>query len=141
MHRYRDSKHLQRRAVTLCLQVRIDNENPNHTVLIIDSANRPGTLVEVSQPAQCRADVSVGAGRPAWCACCRHSMAKGSLVLGVAPALPLPLAPVQVVQCLTELGLAVVKARISSDGGWFVDGEALHSHSCSSRGCLGAGQP
>lgn len=31
-----------------CLQVRIDNDNPNHTVLIIDSANRPGTLVEVS---------------------------------------------------------------------------------------------
>lgn len=27
----------------------------------------------------------------------------------------------QVVQCLTELGLNVKKARISSDGGWFVD--------------------
>lgn len=32
-----------------CVQVRIDNDNPNHTVLIIDSANRPGTLVEVSR--------------------------------------------------------------------------------------------
>jgi hypothetical protein len=28
---------------------------------------------------------------------------------------------VEVVQCLTELGLNVKKARISSDGGWFVD--------------------
>jgi hypothetical protein len=26
-----------------------------------------------------------------------------------------------VVQCLTELGLNVKRARISSDGGWFVD--------------------
>lgn len=45
----------------LCLQVRIDNENPNHTVLIIDSANRPGTLVEVSQSPQCRAGADAGA--------------------------------------------------------------------------------
>lgn len=30
---------------------------------------------------------------------------------------------VQVVQCLTELGLSVKHARISSDGGWFVDGK------------------
>eukprot|EP00878_Enallax_costatus_P041610 GHUV01048434.1.p1 GENE.GHUV01048434.1~~GHUV01048434.1.p1 ORF type:complete len:220 (+),score=65.20 GHUV01048434.1:1204-1863(+) len=53
--------------------VRIDNEShEDKTVLIIDSANRPGTLVEV-------------------------------------------------VQCLTELGLSVSQARISSDGGWFVD--------------------
>lgn len=29
--------------------------------------------------------------------------------------------PPQVVQCLTEMGLSVKKARISSDGGWFVD--------------------
>lgn len=29
---------------------------------------------------------------------------------------------VQVVQCLTELGLSILRARISSDGGWFVDG-------------------
>jgi hypothetical protein len=32
------------------LQVRVDNDNPHHTVLIIDSANRPGTLVEVITP-------------------------------------------------------------------------------------------
>jgi hypothetical protein len=33
----------------------------------------------------------------------------------------------QVVQCLTELGLSVKQARISSDGGWFVDGEQSNS--------------
>jgi len=27
----------------------------------------------------------------------------------------------QVVQCLTEMGLSIRKARISSDGTWFVD--------------------
>ena len=32
----------------------------------------------------------------------------------------------QVVQCLTELGLSIKRARISSDGGWFVDGEGTH---------------
>jgi glycine cleavage system regulatory protein len=51
----------------------IDNEMyEDRTVITVDSANRPGTLVEV-------------------------------------------------VQCLTEMGLNVRKARISSDGGWFVD--------------------
>lgn len=35
--------------------------------------------------------------------------------LGLTPCL-------QVVQGLTELGLEVHSARISSDGGWFVDG-------------------
>lgn len=56
-----------------CKQVSIDNESyDDRTVITVDSANRPGTLVEV-------------------------------------------------VQCLTELGLNVKRARISSDGGWFVD--------------------
>ena len=51
----------------------VDNDTyDDRTVITVDSANRPGTLVEV-------------------------------------------------VQCLTELGLNVKKARISSDGGWFVD--------------------
>lgn len=51
----------------------VDNESyDDRTVITVDSANRPGTLVEV-------------------------------------------------VQCLTELGLNVKRARISSDGGWFVD--------------------
>lgn len=54
-------------------QVTIDNESfDDRTIITVDSANRPGTLVEV-------------------------------------------------VQCLTELGLNVKRARISSDGGWFVD--------------------
>lgn len=53
--------------------VEVDNETyDDRTIITVDSANRPGTLVEV-------------------------------------------------VQCLTELGLNVKKARISSDGGWFVD--------------------
>eukprot|EP01023_Acetabularia_acetabulum_P027109 TRINITY_DN25664_c1_g1_i1.p1 TRINITY_DN25664_c1_g1~~TRINITY_DN25664_c1_g1_i1.p1 ORF type:complete len:525 (-),score=87.52 TRINITY_DN25664_c1_g1_i1:154-1728(-) len=53
--------------------VNIDNKQDiNCTVITIDSANRPGTLVEV-------------------------------------------------VTCLAELGINVRKARISSDGGWFVD--------------------
>ncbi|GFH11829.1 uncharacterized protein HaLaN_07396, partial [Haematococcus lacustris] len=51
----------------------IDNETYDDATLItIDSANRPGTLIEV-------------------------------------------------VQCLTELNLSIRRARISSDGGWFVD--------------------
>lgn len=37
----------------VCLQVRIDNDRPDHTVLIIDSANRPGTLVEVRRSFVC----------------------------------------------------------------------------------------
>ncbi|KAF8072682.1 TTC21B [Scenedesmus sp. PABB004] len=54
-------------------QIRIDQEAyDDATLLVLDSVNRPGTLVEV-------------------------------------------------VQCLTELGLNVKRARISSDGGWFVD--------------------
>jgi UTP:GlnB (protein PII) uridylyltransferase len=51
------------------LQVHVDNDTyDDRTIITVDSANRPGTLVEV-------------------------------------------------VQCLTELGLNVKKARISSDGG------------------------
>jgi hypothetical protein len=67
----------------------IDNDNyEDVTVITIDSANRPGTLIEV-------------------------------------------------VQCLTELNLSIRKARISSDGGWFVDeffvtespkGKVIHRH-------------
>ncbi len=56
-------------------QIEIDNNlYEDVTVITIDSANRPGTLVEV-------------------------------------------------VMSLTELGLSIRRARISSDGGWFVDGE------------------
>ncbi|KAK9860410.1 hypothetical protein WJX84_010817 [Apatococcus fuscideae] len=50
----------------------INNAHPTRSIITVDSANRPGTLIEV-------------------------------------------------VQHFTELGLDVRKARISSDGGWFVD--------------------
>ena len=49
------------------------------------------------------------------------------LVLHAAPLLKLCMFPwtltalLQVVQHFTQLGLDVVRARISSDGGWFVD--------------------
>lgn len=66
-------------------QVEIDNDTyADRTLITLDSANRPGTLVEV-------------------------------------------------VQLLTELGLNVIKARISSDGGWFVDevrGRCGHIREC-----------
>lgn len=39
-----------------------------------------------------------------------------------------PTYPLQVVQCLTDLGLSFMKARITSDGGWFVDGAHLSAH-------------
>ncbi|KAJ9516450.1 hypothetical protein QJQ45_011046 [Haematococcus lacustris] len=59
----------------------IDNETYDDATLItIDSANRPGTLIEV-------------------------------------------------VQCLTELNLSIRRARISSDGGWFVDAPCPYPHS------------
>eukprot|EP00775_Hariotina_reticulata_P005371 gene5371-5606_t len=62
--------------------VTVDNESyDDRTIITVDSANRPGTLVEV-------------------------------------------------VQCLTELGLIVKRARISSDGGWFVD----EFHVCEQQG-------
>jgi len=38
----------------------------------------------------------------------------------------------QVVQTLTELNLSIKRARISSDGGWFVDGESQHATQCQS---------
>ncbi len=67
-----DSSHIAVKhaaAVVLAVQVTVDNETyDDRTIITVDSANRPGTLVEV-------------------------------------------------VQCLTELGLNVKKARISSDGG------------------------
>lgn len=34
---------------------------------------------------------------------------------------------VEVVQCLTELSLSIHRARISSDGGWFINGGARAS--------------
>ena len=60
--------------------INIDNDyDPTCTLITVDSANRPGTLVELS-----------------------------SYTIKL--------------QHFTELGLNVRRARISSDGGWFVDG-------------------
>jgi hypothetical protein len=84
--------------------VQIDNESYDDvTCITIDSANRPGTLIEVRLRAL-----------HAW-------LAKRALH---ACAEPLPTtSAAQVVQCLTELGLSIRRSRISSDGGWFVDGK------------------
>jgi hypothetical protein len=43
------------------------------------------------------------------------------LVVGKKP----PYTLLQVIQCLTELGLSFTKARVTSDGGWFVDGASF----------------
>lgn len=86
--------------------INIDNDfSSDFTLITVDSANRPGTLVEVIHSSR---------GRPirilAWTVSCTCLSC-----------------PCQVVQHFTELGLAVRKARISSDGGWFVDGTVLLS--------------
>ena len=94
----------------------IDNEyDPSCTLITVDSANRPGTLVEVLlQSAQrlsallCK--ICVGEHLPVHC---------------------------QVVQHFTELGLNVRRARISSDGGWFVDGASVFCVLLSSCCCTG----
>ena len=77
----------------------INNAHPTRSIVTVDSANRPGTLIEVvlfpdvDGIQLCRIQSKLGSASP------------------------------QVVQHFTELGLAVRKARISSDGGWFVDGK------------------
>ncbi len=73
------------------------------TTVSVFSANRAGTLVEV------RSGVAGRAERPRRC---RSGRAGGANAC---------LSPRQVVQHFTELGLNVKSARISSDGGWFVD--------------------
>ena len=88
-----------------------NNYDPSCTLITVDSANRPGTLVEVSLRSAC--------GRP-----------KVALDTTVPERL---CAVCQVVQHFTELGLNVRRARISSDGGWFVDGKvfiALSTATC-----------
>ncbi len=88
--------------------VQIDNETYDEvTVVTIDSANRPGTLIEV--PIMARSSPP-------------YSQRSHDL---------------QCVQCLTELGLSIKRARISSDGGWFVDGE-MHAFTLQAvLSCLG----
>jgi hypothetical protein len=86
-------------------QVEISNDSDEHcTVVTIDSANRPGTLVEVSV-----------FRFPTLFYVCRFNSPLNRLMSQSLDGL-------QVVQHFTELGLNVRSARISSDGGWFVDG-------------------
>lgn len=60
-------------------------------------------------------------------------MAVASLAIPCSPgsALPAGASPLdlQMVQHFTELDLRISSARISSDGGWFVDGEQGQRHS------------
>lgn len=89
-----------------------NNYDPSCTLITVDSANRPGTLVEVilhpnSGPPKVAPDLSVP---ERLCIVC------------------------QVVQHFTEMGLNVRRARISSDGGWFVDGEVFVA--CSTATCV-----
>lgn len=74
------------------------------TLITLDSANRPGTLIEVWKSCFVAAAIANAMRRGSWWQTTAHHMAA------------------QVVQCLTELGLQFTKARITSDGGWFVDG-------------------
>ena len=78
-----------------------NNYDSSYTLITVDSANRPGTLVEVTSPSDLgRSKVALDTTAPErLCLVC------------------------QVVQHFTELGLNVGRARISSDGGWFVDGK------------------
>eukprot|EP00955_Chlamydomonas_euryale_P107090 365744-Chlamydomonas_euryale.AAC.2 len=106
--------------------VQIDNEGYDDvTAITIDSANRPGTLIEVRGAIARYVSGEMVAGSPVRI---RTPPASASLfddraLLGCfTPAPPAPRRR-QVVQCLTELGLSIRRARISSDGGWFVDGE------------------
>lgn len=88
-------------------QISIDNDCDNSaTVLCIDSANRSGTLVEVRVP-----ETLPVTGRML------GSPFGRTLTFGVLLRHP------QVVQHMLALALQIRRARISSDGGWFVDGE------------------
>lgn len=94
----------------------IDNEyDPSCTLITVDSANRPGTLVEVLL---------------------QSAQQLSALLCKICLGEHLPV-PCQVVQHFTELGLNVRRARISSDGGWFVDGAPVYCALLSSCCCTG----
>jgi hypothetical protein len=83
-------------------EVNIDNtSDAKATLVTVDSANRPGTLVFVSSNSR------------------RRPTPGPARLLTNHPLL-------QVVQHFTELGLRIRNARISSDGGWFHDSEYAH---------------
>lgn len=93
--------------------VHVDNESLNdRSVLIIDSANRPGKhLPFFHAPPSLYPGFFLHSSTP------HTNQPDLHLVSSSSPG-----TLVEVVQCLTELGLNISKARISSDGGWFVDG-------------------
>ena len=111
-----------------------NNAHEKWTVVTIDSANRPGSLIYVSPLRGCQGACTApgglrgaiagggcprGAPRRLWAA---------TRVLPPPPTRRAPPAPLQIVQHLTELDLRITSARISSDGGWFVDGERAGLH-------------
>jgi glycine cleavage system regulatory protein len=117
-------------------EIHIDNaSDPASTVVTIDSANRPGSLVYVSAGGDLGARAAAAAGsRPAATPCdfvppLPISSARRP-PLTPPPPLLRPSALLQVVQHFTELGLRINSARISSDGGWFHDA----FHVCESDG-------
>lgn len=96
--------------------VMVDNETyEDVTVVTIDSANRPGTLIEVRHTLM---HTNWESART----CERNADSLSQVSLSLVLTLSL-FSACQVVQTLTELNLSIRKARISSDGGWFVDGE------------------
>lgn len=108
-------------------EVIVDNKaHDRYTVVTLTSANRPGSLIHVR---------ALGVVGP---------------VLGVdvfarleAVRRYMLMAPVQVVQHFTELGLRIHFGRVTSCGGWFVDGEAFGSPGGEGESGLvpGAGSP
>ena len=104
-------------------QISIDNDcDDTATVLCIDSANRSGTLVEVRCP-----QALLVTGRMF------GSPLGRTLTFGVL------LRHLQVVQHMLALALQIRRARISSDGGWFVDGELSDTRGTGL--ALGMGKP
>lgn len=140
-------------------EVSVDNEvHERWTVVTVDSANRPGSLVYVRtawgltcqghgwldppcSPPQCQLQrggaVSTESPPPTRLPTQQHprggglwarpaSTAAGALTLWLSGSALTPWlsgSALQVVQHFTELGLRINSARVSSDGGWFVDGE------------------
>ena len=85
----------------------VDNDSsPTCSVLRIDSANRPGTLIEVNFQGLCTT---------------LHIL--GTHLTRVRLGLILWHLLIQVVQYVLGLGLCVQSATISSDRSWFYDGE------------------
>ena len=130
----------------------IDIDNNAHdkwTVVTIDSANRPGSLIYVRPGAACCCWLPLAAvaavmslARPGSDIACLRLHPPSTPYRPPSPATPSPgiRLPAQIVQHFTELDLRITSARISSDGGWFVDGarswgssDAWQRGACSAR--------